>query len=56
MSLYYKSLDSQLRAYRKQLKQEEFNIQYQKAQKENPYPWGIRMPNSESNKGEFISR
>lgn len=30
--------------------------QYQQAQKENPYPWGVRMPNSESNKGEFISR
>lgn len=30
--------------------------QYQKAQTETPYPWGIRMPNSESNKGEFISR
>lgn len=30
--------------------------QYQQAQRENPYPWGIRMPNSESSKGEFISR
>jgi len=30
--------------------------QYQQAQKENPYPWGVRMPNSESNKGELVCR
>lgn len=30
--------------------------QYQQAQKENPYPWGIKMPNSESNQGELIFR
>ncbi|MDY7551264.1 SAVED domain-containing protein [Pseudomonas veronii] len=30
--------------------------QYQQAQKENPYPWGIRMPNSEKNHGELVTR
>lgn len=30
--------------------------QYQQAQKENPYPWGIRMPNSETNIGELVER
>lgn len=30
--------------------------QYQQAQKENPYPWGIRMPNSETNHGELVAR
>lgn len=28
--------------------------QYQQAQKENPYPWGIRMPDSETNHGELV--
>lgn len=28
--------------------------QYQQAQKQNPYPWGIRMPNSEANHGELV--
>lgn len=30
--------------------------QYQQAHKENPYPWGIQMPNSETNRGELIVR
>lgn len=30
--------------------------QYQQAQKQNPYPWGIRMPNSEINHGELVVR
>ncbi|MCW6596092.1 SAVED domain-containing protein [Yersinia ruckeri] len=30
--------------------------QYQQAQKENPYPWGVRMPNSETNHGELVTR
>lgn len=30
--------------------------QYQQAQKENPYPWGVRMPNSETNQGELVAR
>lgn len=30
--------------------------QYQQAQKGNPYPWGIHMPNSEVNYGELIIR
>ncbi|HCL3818672.1 SAVED domain-containing protein [Pseudomonas aeruginosa] len=30
--------------------------QYQQAQKENPYPWGGRMPNSEINEGELVTR
>lgn len=29
--------------------------QYQRAQKENPYPWGIKMPNSERTSGVLIS-
>lgn len=28
--------------------------QYQQAQKESPYPWGIRMPNSEVNSGRLV--
>lgn len=28
--------------------------QYQQAQVENPYPWGVRMPNSEDGYGEFV--
>ncbi|WP_311971265.1 SAVED domain-containing protein [Pseudomonas baltica] len=30
--------------------------QYQRALTENPYPWGVEMPNSERNAGEFVSR
>lgn len=30
--------------------------QYQQAQKGNPYPWGVRMPNSEGNYGELFIR
>lgn len=30
--------------------------QYQQAQTQNPYPWGIRMPNSETNHGELVIR
>ncbi|HEI8504901.1 TPA: SAVED domain-containing protein [Serratia marcescens] len=30
--------------------------QYQQAQKETPYPWGVRMPNSETNQGELVIR
>ena len=30
--------------------------QYQQAQKKNPYPWGVRMPNSETNHGELLIR
>lgn len=29
--------------------------QYQRAQKENPYPWGIEMPNSDRSSGVLIS-
>jgi len=30
--------------------------QYQKAQVENPYPWGVEMPNSERNEGVYVAR
>ncbi|QIB50709.1 SAVED domain-containing protein [Pseudomonas sp. OIL-1] len=30
--------------------------QYQQAQNEDPYPWGIRMPNSETSQGELVVR
>lgn len=30
--------------------------QYQQAKKENPYPWGVRMPSSETNQGELVTR
>ncbi|NLQ23011.1 SAVED domain-containing protein [Shewanella sp. S-1] len=29
--------------------------QYQQAQKETPYPWGIKMPNSETNQGVLVT-
>lgn len=30
--------------------------QYQKAQVENPYPWGVEMPNSERHEGVYVIR
>lgn len=30
--------------------------QYQKAQVENPYPWGVEMPNSERHEGVYVTR